>query len=144
MKKLLSILLAVGLVMSMVGSAFAGGLPRGFAREISEYSVVNPASTTFAGETIEIFQSVDRILGYTGTVTESGASGGMFSLYDAEDLNATTDATLFAEAELSEENPTVTVWFPYPKRLKNTNLVVRGGTTGFTLCIYYEDNSLKY
>ena len=45
MKKLLAILLAIGLLVSVAGTVFADGIPRGFERQVSTYTRVNDSTT---------------------------------------------------------------------------------------------------
>jgi len=149
MKKLLSLILACGLLLSVAGSAFADGLPRGFERKIATYVKVCNGATDYAQQLVgtSTISTDDRILGFIATADPelSHSSGGLVvGLYDTTAVSLAASTNIIAETEvtLGYGKPTEEVWFPYPLLVDNQLVILMQGAGVVT--IVYEDVSVNY
>ena len=141
MKKILSILLVVGLVCIFSVSSFAQMTRFNEDQKILTVSNVNNAgshSTTDITTTTVLVAGAHRILGYTVSAIAAGGTEIYGTLYDSADTtdNLTT-AKLIAEVESRSAGDTAQIWFPYPREITTGIIVQQGAFTCVT--VYYED-----
>ena len=143
MKKILSILLVVGMVFICSSALADGGVMNRFNQDqkILTVSSVNNAgthATTDITTTTVLVAGAHRILGYTVSAIAANNTEIYGTLYDSD---ATTDnlttAKLIAEAESRSAGDTAQIWFPYPKGITTGIIVHQGAFTCVT--VYYED-----
>lgn len=146
MKKILSILLVVGLIFVSADS-FAQMNRFNVSQKLLTVSSVNNAgshATTDITTASVLVAGSHRILGYSVTFAGTPAAGAAAvsteiyaSLYDSD---ATTDnlttAKLISEAEARSAGDAQFVWFPYPKEIATGIIVQQGAYTCVT--VYYE------
>ena len=82
--------------------------------------------------TSTIIPGKDFIIGYSVCPTSTGSEE-VVGLYDSTEANMTT-TTIFAETE-AEDNESLTVWFPYPKKITTSLAIGQGKDT--IVAVYY-------
>jgi hypothetical protein len=139
MKKILSILLVIGLLLVSADS-FAQMNRFNVSQKILIATKSNDTGSAIATDITSasvLVAGAHRILGYTVTATSSGSTEIYGALYDLEAATTTTtDASLIAEAESRSSGDTVQVWFPYPREIGTGIIVRQGAYTCVT--VYYE------
>ena len=164
MKRLfVALLLVVGLVCAPIGAAFAESAinPASDYTVCKTYVFVKDAATHGGASTlgasspnakavpVTTITTSSKIMGFS-VIVNSATKGAIASLYDlptvaasatgqtADDVaeQSMTNTYLFAEAETSAANGSVTVWFPYPKKI-TTQLGIMIGSAYATVVVYY-------
>lgn len=158
MRKVLCVLLALGLLMSVAGSVYGDGLVRRGDRYVSTKTVVFENLKTTAIDAASVGGNItapgtartlvteidtnDDILGFSvcafgGATTGKGAIAAFVD--DANTTFAGENLTgLIVEVEASVEESNA-IWFPYPKRISN-GLVVTTGASNTIVTIFYVEN----
>jgi hypothetical protein len=150
MKKLLCLLLALGLLLSSPGAVF--GL-----QEDWEYHVISTHVVSSGGDTIQwdsqtasgwyvstaTIGTNDFILGFTVTAntTSHGAIAALHDLPSVQTDHQAAEAlmsntTMWAELEVGADPGSATIWFEYPKKI-TTQLGILTSEAPATVVIYY-------